>query len=135
MLRKILFSVALLLSVGTLSAQVKFHDVSISELQKLAAQDEKLIFIDIYATWCPPCRAMERDVFSREDVGEFMDARFVCAKYNVDHTPGSEIASQYNIRSIPTYLIFDADANFLGRMQGSMPAADFMENINAALKQ
>ncbi|MFR9602818.1 MAG: thioredoxin family protein [Rikenellaceae bacterium] len=133
MLRKIIFSVAMLLGVGAVSAQVKFHDVTVDQLQKLAAKSEKLIFIDLYATWCPPCRAMESNVFSREDVGEFMAARFECAKYNVDHTPGSELASQYNVRSIPTYLIFDSEAKFLGRLQGSMPAEDFMENINQAL--
>ncbi|MFI3301790.1 MAG: thioredoxin fold domain-containing protein [Rikenellaceae bacterium] len=133
MLRKIIFSVALLLSVGFASAQVKFQDVSPEELLKMAESEDKLVFIDIYADWCPPCRAMESEVFSRKDVAEFMDARFVSAKYNMDKDTGKEIAARYNVRSIPTYLIFNDKGDFLGRLQGKMPAEDFMENINMAL--
>ncbi len=135
MVRKIIFSIAMMLLVGGVSAQVKFQDVSPEELLKMAEKVDKLVFVDIYADWCPPCRAMERDVFSRKDVAEFMDARFVSAKYNMDKDTGKELAGRYNVRSIPTYLIFNSKGDFLGRLQGMMPADDFMENINQALSR
>ncbi len=133
MLRKFVLLVAVLLSVGVASAQVKFRDVSPDELLKVAGREDKLVFVDLYADWCPPCRTMASEVFSRKDVAEFMSERFVSAKYDIDKDAGKELAGRYNVRSIPTYLIFNAKGDFLGRLQGYMPAADFMENINNAL--
>ena len=50
-------------------------------LDIVKANKGKLVFINFFATWCPPCRMMEREVFSRKDVGDFMQQRFVAAKY------------------------------------------------------
>ncbi len=133
MLRKIILSVAMLLSVGALSAQVKFEDVSTDELHDMAKAQEKLIFLDIYATWCPPCVAMNKNVFSRADVGEFMSKRFVSAKYDIDKEPGRSIANKFRINSIPTYLVFDVEGNLLGMLQGGMPAEEIMSKITENL--
>lgn len=133
MLKKIIFSVATLLMVTAASAQVKFYDVSTDELKRLATEQNKLVFIDIYANWCPPCRMMEQQVFSREDVGEFMAQRFVSAKYNIDEGVGKEFAQKYSIESIPTYLIFDLDGKVVGRITGSKTPEDFMVYIKHLL--
>ncbi len=133
MLRKIFFSIALLFTLGVISAQVKFYDVTTDELRVLAIEQEKLVFIDIYATWCPPCKAMEAKVFSREDVGEFMAQRFVSAKYNIDEGLGRQIADKYGIKSIPTYLIFDTEGELKGTMQGYRGSEDFMVYIKHLL--
>ena len=72
---------------------------------------------------------MERQVFSRKDVGEFMDQRFVAAKYDVDKTTGLELMKKYGEGSIPLYLVFDTQGEVLGRIQGATDAETFMENL------
>ncbi len=134
MFKKIFLSVAMFLSVNTLLAQVNFNDVEPQKLFEMAKSGEKLAFVDLYATWCPPCKVMERDVFSREDVGEVMSKYFVSAKYNVDNTTGREMSHKYNVSSIPTYLIFDGAGKVVGRLQGSMPAATFISQMEAIAK-
>ena len=64
------------LGTGAAQAQVKFETKSTDAVREMAIKQGKLVFIDLYASWCPPCRMMERQVFSRKDVGEFMDQRF-----------------------------------------------------------
>ena len=76
------------LGTGAAQAQVKFETKSTDAVREMAIKQGKLVFIDLYASWCPPCRMMERQVFSRKDVGEFMDQRFVAAKYDTDKTTG-----------------------------------------------
>ena len=61
------------LGTGAAQAQVKFETKSTDAVREMAIKQGKLVFIDLYASWCPPCRMMERQVFSRKDVGEFMD--------------------------------------------------------------
>ena len=81
--------------------------------------------IDFYATWCGPCKAMERDVFSKKEVGDFMDEYFVAAKYDIDKPTGKALAGKHGVRSIPTYLVFNTEGDLLGKITGSMPAEEF----------
>ncbi|MFI3258833.1 MAG: thioredoxin family protein [Rikenellaceae bacterium] len=138
MLKKITLSLALIVACATSSqllAQITFHEGGTTALYEKAESEKKLIFIDLYASWCPPCKAMERDVFSRKDVGEFMSKSFVCAKYSVDESIGKSLANQYGVSSIPTYLIFNTDGDLVGRKMGSMSAEDFIKEMQAAIER
>lgn len=90
-MKKLLFLLTFALGTGAAQAQVKFETKSTDAVREMAIKQGKLVFIDLYASWCPPCRMMERQVFSRKDVGEFMDQRFVAAKYDTDKTTGREL--------------------------------------------
>lgn len=129
------FALMLLLLLGAASAgaQVRFSTRSTDAVRRMAIEQQKLVFIDLYATWCPPCQMMEREVFSRSDVGEFMASRFVCAKYDVDKTTGRELLKRYGSRSVPLYLVFDTEGELLGRIRGAAPAEEFMAVIERIL--
>ena len=72
-MKKLIFVLLLALGAGAAQGQVKFETKSTDAVREMAIKQGKLVFIDLYASWCPPCRMMERQVFSRKDVGEFMD--------------------------------------------------------------
>ena len=128
-MKRLLLLLALVLGSAAAQAQVKFETKSTDAVREMAVKTGKLVFIDLYASWCPPCRMMERQVFSRKDVGEFMDQRFVAAKYDVDKTTGRELMKKYGEGSIPLYLVFDTQGEVLGRIQGATDAETFMENL------
>ena len=44
----------------------------------------KYIFMDCYAVWCGPCKTLERDVFSRTDVGACYNERFINVRYDME---------------------------------------------------
>ena len=133
MKRILLILAALALGATTVQAQVRFETGSTDSVRKKALESGKLVFIDLYATWCGPCRTMERDVFSRRDVGEFMERWFVAAKYDVDRSTGKALSQQYGVRSIPTYLIFDKAGDLLGRIQGASDAETFLDDLRTIL--
>lgn len=86
-MRHILFSFALLLSTLCASAQevgTKFIEKAFPEVLAQAKQEGKMVMIDCYATYCPQCVRMVREVFPKKEVGEYINSRFVCAKYNLD---------------------------------------------------
>ena len=128
-MKRLLLLLVLVLGSAAAQAQVKFETKSTDAVREMAVKTGKLVFIDLYASWCPPCRMMERQVFSRKDVGEFMDQRFVAAKYDVDKTTGRELMKKYGEGSVPLYLVFDTQGEVLGRIQGATDAETFMENL------
>lgn len=72
---------------------------------------------------------MEREVFSRKDVGDFMQQRFVAAKYDTDKPTGKELMKRYGSGAIPLYLVFDTQGELLGRIQGASAPKEFMESV------
>jgi len=61
----------------------------------------KPVFVDFWAEWCGPCRAVSPAV---EEVSKEYDGKVNFVKVNVDDN--NELASRYNIYSIPTLAIF-----------------------------
>jgi thioredoxin 1 len=55
------------------------------------------VLVDFWATWCPPCRAMN-------PVLESLARDFKVCKVNVDSNP--ELAAHYKVSSIPAFFIF-----------------------------
>ena len=61
----------------------------------------KPVFVDFWAEWCGPCRAVSPAV---EEVSKEYDGKVNFVKVNVDDN--NELASRYNVLSIPTLAIF-----------------------------
>lgn len=61
---------------------------------------EKTVLIDFWAEWCGPCR-MQSPII--DDLENCMKEEMKVCKVNVDEE--SELASKYNIMSIPTLII------------------------------
>ncbi len=90
-------------------------------------QDNKLIIVDFWATWCGPCRMLSPIL---DEVEEEMAGQISVVKVNVDDA--DEIAAQYRIMSIPTLLFFK-NGQLVDKTVGAMPKAILVEKIKANL--
>ncbi|MDA8131819.1 MAG: thioredoxin domain-containing protein [Elusimicrobia bacterium] len=88
------------------------------ESQTKARDEHKLLFIDFFAKWCPPCRLMESTVL---DKPKFMEATagMVRISLDVDKPEASEWVKRFSVNAYPTYLVADASLNEIGRWTGS----------------
>ena len=77
-----------LLSVSAFAAvPMKKHDVkwmSYSKALEKAKQNPRLIFVDLYADWCLPCRVMDANVYTDPTVASLLNSRFYAVKLDVD---------------------------------------------------
>lgn len=134
-MKKTMLLLSMLLGAMHLQAQVRFETGSTDAVREAAIESGKLVFIDLYASWCPPCRMMEREVFSRKDVGAFMEQRFIAAKYDTDKPTGRQLLRKYGNGAIPLYLIFDTSGNLLGRIQGASDAETLLEDLRGIIAE
>lgn len=77
------------------------YEFSDANFQKEVIDSEQLTVIDLWAEWCGPCKLMTPMV---EELSTEFEGRAVIGKLNVDDNP--EVPSQFNVRGIPTFLIF-----------------------------
>ena len=82
-LRILVMLMVLFVSQG-FSQGIEFFHGSWEEALEEAKKQEKVIFIDAFATWCGPCKRMAREVFPNEKVGEFYNRHFINMKLDME---------------------------------------------------
>ncbi len=96
---------------------------------------QKPIFIDVYTSWCGPCKKMAKDIFPLKEVGEKFNASFINYKIDAEKGEGIEIAKKYKVNSYPTYLFVTGDEVLVYRSLGSMPADKFIAEATIAIAE
>ena len=109
------------------SQGIAFEQGTWNEVLHKAEQSRKPIFVDVYTSWCKPCKIMSEKIFPTEEVGEVYNSTFICYKIDAEKGEGVQIAKQYEVKSFPTYLFLKADGSLIMKAIGSMSQEDFIE--------
>ncbi|MBU4315447.1 thioredoxin [Patescibacteria group bacterium] len=97
-------------------------ELSTANFDEKVLQAKGLVVVDFWAVWCGPCKMMSPIV--DELAGELDN--ITVGKVNVDENP--DLARQFNILSIPTFIIFKA-GQVVEQFSGSMSKEMLKEKI------
>ncbi|MFK7908275.1 MAG: thioredoxin family protein, partial [Chitinophagales bacterium] len=114
---------------------IEFFDGTLAEAQALAIEQQKPIFVQLSATWCLPCRQMEKYVFPLSSVGSFYNSNFISLKVDADSFDGIELKQSYNIRTIPESLFFGSNGRLILQEGGFKGEQDILNLGNQILKK
>jgi len=115
------------------------------DIVKKAKIENKYIFVDCYATWCMPCKYMDNEVFTNEEVIIFINRNFVSVKLQFDSTKNDSpeiknqfsnvnyLRNQYSVKAYPTFLFFNSDGQIVHRDLGTGAPGEFIELCKKAL--
>lgn len=124
----LLYIFLLFSSLSVFSQGIEFEHTSWSEVVKKAKALNKPIFVDVYTSWCGPCKIMAAQVFTRPEIGAKYNKGFVNVKIDAEKGEGIAIAKKYEVKSYPTYLFINpVDESLIDRSGSSMPAANFSD--------
>jgi thioredoxin 1 len=87
------------------------------------------VFVDFWAEWCGPCRMVSPVV---EELSEEYSGKVDFVKVNVDQA--NEIASKYNVFSIPTLAIFNK-GEIVAQQVGAASKESYKNMIDKALEK
>ena len=135
MMRKLLFlGMGLFCSMMVLG-QTNFQKLTINEAAAKAKAEGKMIFVDLYTSWCVPCKMMADHIFPDLALGQFMNERFVCVKYDAEQEgDGKALAEKFAVQSYPTFLILNTEQELENQIVGGVEKPDeFRVKVEVAL--
>ncbi len=77
---------------------------------------------------------MEDNVYSNPEVKEYMDAHFLSLKLDSNSFDGINLKQKYEVRLIPTVLVFKNDGELAGQYEKAMSSdkmLDILKDLNA----
>ncbi len=100
-------------------------DITQATFKQEVLDQKGFVFVDFHAHWCGPCKMTEPII--EQLSGEIKDMSFV----KVDVDQNAEVASQFSVFSIPTFIIFK-DGKVVNQFVGAMGKEGFLKEIEKA---
>ncbi len=103
---------------------------------KAASASGKPVLVDVYTDWCGWCKRMDREVYAKPEVREYLAKRFVSVKLNAEsnqpatyegrNLTGRTLASRFEVTGYPTTVFLRANGEKLVNVPGYVPADRFL---------
>lgn len=109
--------------------------VSYNNAFQIAKEEQKAIYVDVYAEWCGPCKLMDKTTFTNDTVVSSLKNDLVATRVNIDdERTGAEVKKKFNIQAMPTSLLLTPDGQEIKRNVGYMNSTQLLEWIGDTAK-
>ena len=116
----ILFS-AVLVSGNLLATGIRFtENKDWKTIVALAKKENKIIFLDAYATWCGPCKYLQNSVFTDTSVGDYFNTSFINVKIDMEKGEGPALAEKFGVTAYPTLFFINGDGELVHKNVGAL---------------
>jgi thioredoxin 1 len=113
---------------------VKNTDKTMEQMLAEAKLQRKFLFVDVYTTWCGPCKWMDENTFKDTRVSEKFNKKFINYKVDGDSFEGVNVGIIYRVDSYPTYLFISPEGQVVHRIEGMMSPEGLMQEADFATK-
>lgn len=128
LIARLLFSLVLLPTCSSLAQRttpsadeaggITFFKGSWTDVLAEAKRQNKPVYVDMYTTWCPPCKRMAKEAFPNAKIGIKFNVHFINYQLDAERGEGVQIARQYAVASYPTALYLAPNGVLVHRAVG-----------------
>lgn len=157
-MKKIIGTIFLMISLVSFSNSAKAPDFNLKDqygvVHSLESYKGKVIFLNFWATWCPPCKKEMPDIENIykeygknkkdvvilgvnsekiKDVKKFLSEKNYSFPTVIDEN--SEVMRKYFIQAFPTSFVIDKEGNVYGYVMGGLTGEQIKQVIEEVLKK
>ncbi|MBK8701994.1 MAG: thioredoxin family protein [Saprospiraceae bacterium] len=114
---------------------INFFQGTWAEALEKAKTEEKVLFVDAFAQWCGPCKAMAKNVFTRDDVGKFFNDNFINLKLDMETPDGRTFGDKYAVSAYPTLFFIDEKGKVIKKVVGGQKPEGLIAHGKEALQK
>ena len=108
-----------------------------------AKAENKYIFVDCYATWCGPCKWMDKEIYPNDTLGRYINARFISIKVQMNKTEhdnefikswrptAQHMERRYAVDGYPTFLFFSPEGRLEDKEIGGRDVQSFISMVDS----
>lgn len=119
-------------------SQVEFIEVvteaDLEVAMKKADDGMLMMFVDVYATWCGPCKMMDAQVYTDPAVAEFMNANFVNVRMDGETDFGRMYAAEQELQGYPSMFVFSDNGDRISSVVGFKPASELLPLLETMVR-
>lgn len=83
-----------------------------------AEEQDKLVFVDFYTSWCAPCKELDKEVFHNDSIQQVLGGDFVLLRYDAENDTVFHLSKKHHVSSYPTGLILNPEGYVVTRSHG-----------------
>ncbi len=118
---------------GSSHAARPFVDLPFEQALERAREQDKVVMVDFFATWCPPCKQLDKTTWKDADVIAWLEQETVALK--IDAEKEAQLARRFRLEGYPTMLFVDPDGSEIDRILGYRDAAAFLGEAQDMLER
>lgn len=121
----------------------EIHWMTIEEAARAVEKEPRKIMVDVYTSWCGPCKLLDKKTFHNKKVVEYVSKNFYAVKFDAEgKTPITfkgktfknpsrthEFTYHLGVTGYPTVAFFDENLNLETRTVGFYDAPEFLKAL------
>ena len=145
-MKKILILLLILISIScTGNAQKESSEINwitLEEAVKAQTKEPRKIIMDMYTSWCGPCKLLDRNTFHNKDLAAYVNKHYYAVKFNAEgndvvkfkdktftnpnydpakakrRNSGHQLAGYFRVQAYPTIVFLDENADLITPVVG-----------------
>ena len=111
-------------------AEAGLESFGLEEALAKAANNNKLVLVDVSAIWCPTCRALDKKVFSDPQVQATLAQKYVFSRLEYESQQGQDFQKKYQVSGFPTLLVLDSGGRLVKKLRVTFEPGEFIGQLN-----
>lgn len=97
-----LFTIAFCLSASLFAQGDKINWLTVEEVEVLQKKEPRKVLMDVYTTWCGPCKMMMRNTFTNKNVIDYVNKHYYAVKFDAES--GKDVVFKGNTYTNPSFV-------------------------------
>jgi thiol-disulfide isomerase/thioredoxin len=98
---------------------IRFTEKPWQEIVAMAKKENKIIFLDGFASWCGPCKWMAANMFTNDSIADYYNKTFICASFDMEKGEGLMLRQKYAVRAYPSLIFINANEEMVHERVGA----------------
>lgn len=105
------------------------HFASLNDALAQARREQRPVFVDFSALWCPSCRVLHEKVFGDARVQHLINEQYVLARVDYDSAEAAAFMQRYGVRGFPSLLLLNGDGSLRRRLPVMFDSNTFLQVV------
>jgi len=109
----------------------RWFEGSLAEALREARATERWVLVELWATWCPHCARLEREVLADAHVQSELEG-WVALRLDGEKAPGKQLMADFGALGFPTLVVLRPDGEHEDSLAGALSTEELVDELQRA---